>query len=534
MSERESIEFDVLIIGAGPSGLATAINLAKCGQQQGKNLEICVLEKGSEVGAHILSGAVIETRALDELIPNWQELDPPIKTKARSDSFLYLTEKSSFKLPTPKQMHNKNNYIVSLGNVCKWLAEYAENLGVQIFAGFAAQEVIYNDNDEVVGIKTGESGIGKDGAKTPNYEPGMGIFAKNLVIAEGCRGSIAKQIIDKYNLDENSKPQTYGLGIKELWEVPEDIFEAGNIMHTIGWPLDSKTYGGSFLYHLEPNIISIGFVVGLDYQNPYLSPFNEFQRFKHHPVIKKILEKGRRISYGARTINEGGLQAIPKLNFPGGLIVGCSAGFLNVPKIKGTHLAMKSGMLAAESIINNTDYAQLIKNSWIYSELKQVRNIRPGFKWGLIPGLLNAAFETYVSFGKSPWTLKNHVDHTATKPKDKCMVIDYPKPDNKLSFDRLSSLTLANVYHEENQPAHLKLKDPDIAISYNYEKYDSPEQRYCPAGVYEIVKPDDDKPYLQINAQNCVHCKACDIKDLTQNITWTVPEGTGGPNYTGM
>ena len=534
MSDRESIEFDVLIIGAGPSGLAAAINVAKLSKEQNTNLEICVLEKGSEVGAHILSGAVIETRALEELIPNWQELNSPIKTKAKSDSFLYLTEKSSFKLPTPKQMHNKNNYIVSLGNVCKWLAEYAENLGVQIFAGFAAQEVIYNEKNEVIGIKTGESGIDKSGKKTPNYEPGMNIFTKNLIIAEGCRGSIAKEIIHKYNLDEYSKPQTYGLGIKELWEVPDEVFEAGSIMHTIGWPLDPKTYGGSFLYHMEPNIISIGFVVGLDYRNPYLSPFNEFQKFKNHPVIKKILAKGRRISYGARTINEGGLQAIPKLNFPGGLIVGCSAGFLNVPKIKGTHLAMKSGMIAAKSIIHNLNYEELIKESWIYEELKQVRNIRPGFKWGLIPGLINAAFETYITRGLSPWTLKNHADNTATLTKDKCKKINYPKPDNKISFDRLSSLALANVYHEENQPIHLKLKNPDIAISYNYEKYDSPEQRYCPAGVYEIINPVDDTPYLQINAQNCLHCKACDIKDLTQNITWTTPEGTGGPNYTGM
>jgi electron-transferring-flavoprotein dehydrogenase len=541
---RESMQTEVLIIGAGPAGLATAIHLAQLAKAQQKELSITILEKGAAVGSHILAGAVLEPRSLNELIPNWQELGAPIMTKAQQDSFLFLTEQRSFKLPTPPQMHNEGNYIISLSQLCRWLATQAENLGVQIFPGFAATEVLYDENQRVIGVATGDAGISKAGVKKPNYQPGINLLAKYTVCAEGSRGSITKTIINTFDLQKNSDPQTYGLGIKELWEVPSAQHKPGTVIHTIGWPLDQATYGGSFIYHLDPNIIALGFVVGLDYSNPYLSPYDEMQRFKLHPTIKAMLQNGRCIEYGARVINEGGLQSIPQLYFPGGLLVGCAAGFLNVPKIKGIHTAIKSGMLAAESIYaalglpeppaELTSYTAAIEASWIWPELKSVRNIRPGFKHGLWFGLANAALDTYILRGKAPWTMHNHADYNQLKLAANCAPINYPKYDGKITFDKMTSVQRSHTNHEEDQPPHLQLKDPTIPITVNLAKYQAPEQRYCPAGVYEIIQTANRDPYLQINAQNCVHCKACDVKDPTQNITWVPPEGGGGPNYSNM
>lgn len=541
---NESMEFDVIIVGAGPSGLSTAIHLSQLAKSSNLNLNICVLEKGSEVGAHILSGAVFEPRALNELLPDWQTRNSPLETKATNDELLFLTASNSYKLPTPPQMQNDGNYIISLSSLCRWLATIAEELDVQIFPGFPANKLITDQQNKVIGVTTKEMGISKSGDKKDSYQPPMDLYAKYVVLAEGCRGSLTKQVVAKYSLNKHSDPQTYGLGIKELWEVPDPEHQLGKITHTIGWPLDNHTYGGSFIYHLKPNLISIGFVVGLDYANPSLDPFAELQRFKHHPAISKTLENGRRIAYGARTINEGGIQSIPSLAFPGGLLIGCSAGFLNVPKIKGNHTAMKSGMLAAESIVQAlqndnpptilTDYETKIKNSWIWKELHLARNIRPAFKWGLWAGLLYSGIDTYLLRGKAPWTLHHHLDHKSLKPAKSSKPIAYPKPDNKLSFDKLSSVHLSNTFHEEDQPCHLKLTDPNIPIDTNLALYDAPETKYCPAGVYEIIKLDGKDPNLQINAQNCLHCKACDIKDPTQNITWNLPEGTGGPNYNNM
>lgn len=537
--ERESMEFDVVVIGAGPSGLAAAIRL----KQLAPDLAVCVLEKGSEVGAHILSGAVIETRALAELIPDWQSKGAPLNTPATDDRFLFLTEGSAIKLPTPPQMNNHGNYIVSLGNVCRWLATQAEELGVEVFAGFAAAEVLYNEDGSVKGVATGDMGIGKDGEPTANFTPGVELHARQTIFAEGCRGSLTKTLFDKFDLRSDCDVQTYGIGIKELWEIDPAQHRQGTIIHTVGWPLDSQTYGGSFLYHLEDNQVAVGFVIGLDYANPHLSPFDEFQRFKTHPKIRPIFEGGRRIAYGARAISEGGLQSIPKLTFPGGVLVGDTAGFLNVPKIKGTHTAMKSGMLAAETIVEvlkgETNqafgYERDLKSSWIQAELHKVRNIRPSFHKGLWAGIAYSALDTYLFQGKAPWTFHHHADHTALKNAADCPKIVYPKPDGKVSFDKLSSVFISNTNHEEDQPAHLKLKDPTVAVTVNLALYDGPEQRYCPAGVYEFVRDDDgSNPRLQINAQNCVHCKTCDIKDPTQNITWQVPEGAGGPNYPNM
>jgi electron-transferring-flavoprotein dehydrogenase len=544
--DRERMDYDVAIVGAGPAGLATAIRLKQRAAESGRDVSVCVLEKGSEVGAHILSGAVMETRALDELIPDWKDKGAPLHTPAAEDRFLFLTKKRAIRLPTPPQMHNAGNYIVSLGNVCRWLGQQAEALGVEIFPGFAAAEVLFEPgfaDGRVCGIATGDMGIGKDGARTANFAPGVEIHARLTVFAEGVRGSLSKALIEKFDLRKDAQDQTYGIGIKELWEIDPAKHVAGRIVHTIGWPLDSETYGGSFLYHLEDNQVAVGFVIGLDYPNPYLSPFEEFQRFKTHPAIRPIFEGGRRIAYGARAINEGGLQSIPELVMPGAAIVGCSAGFVNVPKIKGSHTAMKSGMLcaeaaydalAAEGPVGRLDaYPETLKTSWVWEELAAVRNIRPGFSKGLYVGLTNAAVETYLLKGKAPWTWRHHPDHESLRPTAASNPIDYPKPDGKVSFDRLSSVFLASTNHEENQPAHLTLKDASVPVAHNLARYDAPEQRYCPAGVYEIVR-EAAGPRLQINAQNCVHCKTCDIKDPTQNIVWVVPEGGGGPNYPNM
>jgi len=541
MSNREIMEYDVVIVGAGPSGLSAAIKLKQLSKDANKDLSVCVVEKGSEVGAHILSGAVIETKALDELIPDWKTKDCPLKTKANDDKFLYLTETKSYQLPTPPQMHNKGNYIISLSDFTKWLAKQAELLEVEIYPGFAASEVLFNEQNKVIGIATCDMGRLKDGSEGPNFEQGIELHAKQTVFSEGCRGHLGKILIKKFDLDIESSPQTYGIGIKELWEISPEKSKPGSILHTTGWPLKSDTYGGSFLYHLDKNKISIGFVVGLDYKNPYLSPYMEFQRFKHHPEIKKILEGGRRINYGARALNEGGTQSLPKLTFPGGMLVGCEAGFLNVPKIKGTHLAMKSGIIAASTILESIDtkdeisnFEDQIKNSWVWSELYKVRNIRPSFKWGFWKAIVYSALDTYIFRGNAPWTIDHHgTDHESLENKNKHEKINYPKPDNIISFDRLTNVSFSGTNHEENQPCHLTLKNEDVPIKTNLELYDNPETLYCPAGVYEIVL-NDNKPQLQINAQNCVHCKTCDIKDPTQNINWITPQGGGGPNYQGM
>ncbi|MGH1402717.1 MAG: electron transfer flavoprotein-ubiquinone oxidoreductase [Alphaproteobacteria bacterium] len=538
------MEYDVVIIGAGPSGLSCAIRLKQIAQENGNDLNICILEKGSEVGAHIMSGAVFEPRALDELIPDWKEKGAPLTCEAQKDKFLFMTEKRAFRLMTPPQMHNKGNYIISLGNLCRWLSEQAESLGIEIFPGFAAAEILYNDQGAVIGVATGDMGLDEDGQKTDMFEPGMELHARQTVFAEGCHGSLTKTLIEKYDLRQNSDPQTYGLGIKEVWEISPEKHNEGLCQHTIGWPLNSQTYGGSWLYHMEDNMVSIGLVVGLDYKNPYLSPYEEMQRFKTHPSISALLSGGKRIAYGARTLIEGGFQSLPKLTFTGGILIGDTAGFMNVAKIKGNHTAMKSGMVAAESLYTHlqdtsdwgsecTSYTENLKQSWLWNELKAVRNIRPGFHKGLWHGLINAVIETLTG-GKRSHTLQNHADHTQMGKAKDFTPITYPKPDGKLTFDRLSSVQLSNTNHAENQPCHLKLKDADIPISVNLKDYAEPAQRYCPAGVYEIIEENNKEPYLQINSQNCVHCKTCDIKDPSQNIDWVVPQGADGPNYPNM
>lgn len=541
--QRDSMTYDVVIVGAGPSGLAAAIRLMQLAQEHQRELSVCVLEKGSEVGAHILSGAVIEPRALNELIPDWKAREAPLHTPVRQDRFLFLTSQSSYRLPTPPQMHNHGNYVVSLGNLCRWLAQQAEALGVEIYPGFAAAQVLYDDQGTVVGVATGDMGMGRDGQPTTTYQPGMELRARYTLFAEGCRGSLTKTLFQRLGLREGIDPQAYGIGIKELWEIEPEKHQSGLVIHTVGWPLDRHTYGGSFLYHLENYQVAVGFVVGLDYQNPYLSPFEELQRFKTHPAIRPTFEGGRRIAYGARTLSEGGLQSIPKLTFPGGLLIGDTAGFLNVSKIKGIHTAMKSGMVAAESVFDALGaaepalevnaYPDRLKQSWLWDELSQVRNIRPSFRWGLFGGVLYSALDTYILRGRAPWTLHHHEDHKALKPARAYTPIAYPKPDGKVSFDKLSSVFISNTNHEEDQPCHLTLRDPGVPITVNLAEYAGPEQRYCPAGVYEFVE-EGARPRLQINAQNCVHCKTCDIKDPTQNIHWVVPEGGGGPNYPNM
>lgn len=546
--ERDSMQYDVVIVGAGPSGLSAAIKLKQLAEQSGRDISVCIVEKGSEVGAHILSGAVIDPKSLSELLPEWQTLGAPLSRSVTEDCFVYLTSSKAHKLPTPPSFHNEGNYIISLGLLCRWLAEQAEGMGVEIYPGFAAAEVLYHADGSVKGIATGDMGIGKDGAPTANHQPGMELLAQQTIFSEGCRGSLTKTLIQQFALDKDSQPQTYGIGIKELWEVDPAQSKPGTVMHTIGWPMDSQTYGGTFLYHLDDNKVAVGMVIGLDYQNPYLSPFEEFQRYKTHPEIRPIFEGGRRIAYGARALSEGGIQSLPKLTFPGGVLVGDAAGFLNVPRIKGTHTAMKSGILAAEAVFGSLTesqeayesstearrYTDLFKASWLYDELHGVRNIRPAFKWGLYAALAYGAVDEYLFKGKAPWTLKHHgTDHGSLKKAKDCQPIDYPKPDGILTFDRLSSVFLSGTHHEEDQPAHLKLKTPGVAIDINWREYASPETRYCPAAVYEIVE-EESGPRLQINAQNCVHCKTCDIKDPTQNINWTVPEGAGGPNYAEM
>ena len=543
--ERESMEFDVVIVGGGPSGLSSAIRLKQLADEAGKELSVCLIEKGSEVGAHILSGAVLEPRALNELIPDWQEKSAPLDTPVNADKFVFLTQNSAIRLPTPPQMNNHGNYIISLGNFCRWLAEQAEAMGVEIYPGFPAAEVLFDENGAVRGVATGDMGIGKDGEKTDGYMPGMDLIATQTIFAEGCRGHLTKGLFERFGLTEGKDPQTYAIGIKELWDIEPEKSKPGTVWHSVGWPLATDTYGGSFLYHLNSNQVAVGYVVGLDYSNPHLSPFEEFQRFKTHPAVRSVFEGGRRVSYGARALNEGGFQSIPKLTFSGGCLVGCTAGFLNVPKIKGTHTAMKSGMLAAEAIFDQlmsdmpageaSSYGGKIESSWLWDELYRVRNIRPAFTKGLWAGMSYAAIDTYLLRGRAPWTFSHHADHANLKPADAAPKIDYPKPDNIVSFDRNSSVYLSGTNHEENQPAHLTLKDSTVPIAHNLAIYDAPEQRYCPAGVYEIVRDDEgNNPALQINAQNCVHCKTCDIKDPTQNIRWVTPEGGGGPNYPNM
>ncbi|WP_119422148.1 electron transfer flavoprotein-ubiquinone oxidoreductase [Desertibaculum subflavum] len=551
--ERESMEFDVVIVGAGPAGLAAAIRLRQLAIAAGTEISVCVIEKGSEVGAHILSGAVVDPIGLNELMPDWREKGAPLKTPVTEDRFYILTEHNHIPIPNffmPPLMNNHGNYIVSLGNVCRWLAEQAEALEVNLFPGFAAAEVLYDEKGAVKGVATGDMGIGKNGEKKSGYQPGMELHAKYTFFAEGVRGSLTKTLFERFKLRDGVEPQKFGIGIKELWQIDPARHKPGLVIHTQGWPLDSRTAGGSFMYHLEDNQVAVGFVVNLNYENPYLYPFEEFQRFKLHPAVKPFFEGGKRLSYGARAINEGGLQSVPKLVFPGGALIGCSAGFVNVPRIKGSHNAIKTGMLAAEAAFEAlkagrsgdelSSYPEAFRTSWAHKDLYKVRNVKPGLRFGLWLGTALGGFHMWMEdLGLgflTPWTLKHRkADHESLKPKRDFKPIDYPKPDGKITFDRLSSVFISNTNHEEDQPCHLTLKDASIPIKVNLELYDAPEQRYCPAGVYEIVRNDDGSdPRLQINAQNCVHCKTCDIKDPTQNINWVVPEGGGGPNYPNM
>jgi electron-transferring-flavoprotein dehydrogenase len=549
--DREVMEYDVVIVGGGPAGLSAAIRLKQLAAEAGREVSVVVLEKGSEVGAHILSGAVMDPRAITELFPNWKELGAPLNQPVTEDRFLFLTtEQNAFRLPNlflPKTLHNEGNYIVSLGNVSRWLASQAEALGVEIFPGFAAADILYDDaKQKVLGVITDDKGRAKDGSEKSDFTPGMALTGKYTLFAEGCRGHLGKGLIAHFNLAEGRDPQSYSIGIKELWDIDPAKHKPGLVMHTAGWPVSNDVYGGSFLYHAENNQVAVGYVVGLGYANPFLNPFEEFQRYKHHPQVAQFLEGGRRVAYGARAIVTGGVQALPKLVFPGGALIGDDAGFLNVPKIKGSHAAIKTGMLGAEAAFaalgegrahdELVAYPKAFESSWLHDELWRARNFKPWMNKGLLIGTLMAGMDQKLFGGKAPWTLHAHkTDAQKTKPAAQCKRIDYPKPDNKLSFDRLSSVFLSSTNHEENQPVHLTLKDPKVPIATNLAIYDAPEQRYCPAGVYEIVREGDgSNPRLQINAQNCVHCKTCDIKDPTQNIVWVNPEGGGGPNYPNM
>ncbi len=554
---RESMEYDVVVVGAGPGGLATAIRLKQLAAEKGSELSVCVIEKGSEPGAHILSGAIMDPKALTELIPDWKAKGAPLTQPVTDDAFVFLGEKSGVRVPNfmlPGCFQNHGNYIVSLSNVCKWMAQQAEALGVEIFPGFAAAEVLYDEQGAVKGVATGNLGVGKDGAPTGDFALGMELHAKYTVFAEGARGHLGKQLIERFKLSEGKDPQSFGIGIKELWEIDPQRHQPGFVMHTAGWPLDNSTYGGAFLYHFDDNKVALGFITGLGYTNPYLSPFEEMQRWKLHPNVRWYLEgdaakgikPGKRLGYGARAINSSGLLSLPKTVFPGGALVGCNAGYLNVGRIKGSHAAIKSGMLAAEAAFEAmaagrahdelSAYPAAFEQSWLYEELRKDRNFKNWFgKGGLVTGTLMNGFEQLVLGGRMPWTIhRTKADHEYLKPAAECKPIDYPKPDGKISFDRLSSVFISNTNHAENQPAHLTLRNDAVPVSVNLAKYAGPEARYCPAGVYEYVKTDDGKDRLQINAQNCVHCKTCDIKDPTQNIVWVTPEGGGGPNYVGM
>ncbi len=550
MSERESMPYDVVIVGGGPAGLSAAIRLKQLAEETGKDISVCILEKGSEVGAHILSGAVVDPRALDELFPDWRDFDDnPLTVPVTENHHWILTETKKREFPhimMPTFMNNKGTYTVSLGNFCRWLAGRAEALGIEIFPGFAAAEILYHEDGSVKGVATGDMGIARDGEKKPDYMAGMELHAKYTFFAEGVRGHLSKQLIKQFELDANSQPQVFGLGIKELWDIDPDKHVPGRVIHTQGWPLDEAN-GGGFLYHQENGQVALGFVTWLNYANPWVSPFEEMQRWKQHPAIREILEGGKRVSYGARAINDGGWQSVPKLTFPGGALIGCSAGFVNVPRIKGSHTAMKTGMMAAEAAFEAvhaertsdelTAYEQAYETSWVSKELRKVRNTLPLVeKYGNFAGTILSGMTMWAEhLGiRMPFTMKHHPDNESLWRADQVKKIEYPKPDGVISFDRLSSVFLSNTNHEEDQPVHLTLKDPDVPIEHNLPLYAEPAQRYCPAGVYEVVEDDDGNPRFQINAQNCVHCKTCDIKDPTQNINWVVPEGGGGPNYPNM